>query len=210
MRPTKVSADRPSIRDELVLCLLTREDNCRSSWRDLTQCQISLPQHLDLTIRVYGGSGTAQVLFQSIVDRPTNIVGQIGQILLNPRTQLLTMVSIAIVVGQTECILGEILVHPNFHLAWYAFRRPTRSHDSLPRNRVQISGVSRISGTTFATEAEIRGLGNLFVLTTKRLIRTFASSGLGMARLLPSIYRRLAIVLLVTLSGRCFGRTRNY
>lgn len=153
----KDSLDPPSTRDELSLCLRVSADNCRSSWRDLTSCRVSLPQRLDLTILVYGGSDTDRVLFQSIVDRPTSIVGRTGQIPWNPSTQLPTVVSIVLAVGQTEYILAEILARESFRLEWYVFRRPTRSHGLLPRNRVRISGASRISGTTFATERAILG-----------------------------------------------------
>lgn len=206
----KDSVSRPSIRDELRLCLRISEGDCQSSWRDLTSCQVSLPQRSGLTIRVYGGSGTDQVLFQSIVDRPTNTVGLTGQIPWNPSTQLPTVVSTVIAVGQTEYILAEILARESFLLEWYVYRRPTQSHGSLPRNRVRISGASKISGTTFATGHEDLGLESLFVLTTRLLTKTFALLGPVTARLLPSIYRRLAIVSPVTLWGRCFGVTRDY
>jgi len=206
----KDSVGRPSTRDELSLCLRISEGDCQSSWRDLTSCQVSLPQRSGLMIRVYGGSDTAQVLFQSIVDRPTNTVGLTGQIPWNPSTQLPTVFSIVIAVGQTEFTMAEILAHESFRLECCVFRRPTRSHGSLPRNRVRISGASRISGTTFATEREELGLISLFVSTIKLLTKNFALWGPGMARLLPSIYRRLAIVSPVTLLGRCFGKIRDY
>lgn len=206
----KDSVDRPSIRDELSLCLRKSEGDCLSSWQDLTSCQVSLPQRSGLMIRVYGGSDTAQVLFQSIVDRPTSTVGLIGQIPWNPSTQLPTVVSIVIAVGQTEYTLAEILARESFHLEWCVFRRPTRSHGSLPRNRVRISGASRICGTTFVNDRQILGLMDLFASAIKLIIKNFASWGPGMARLLPSIYRRLAIVSPVTLLGRCFGKIRDY
>jgi len=201
---------RPSTRDELSLCLRISEGDCRSSWRNLTSCQVSLPQRSGLTIRVYGGSDTAQVLFQSIVDRPTSTVGLTGQIPWNPSTQLPTVVSTVIAVGQTEYILAEILARESFVLEWCVYRRPTQSRGLLPRNRVRISGASRISGTTFATEVETLGLMNLFAFAIKVLTRVSALLGPGMARLLPSIYRRLAIVSPVMLWGRCFGKIRDY
>jgi hypothetical protein len=200
---------RASIRDELSLFLRKSEGDCRSSWRNLTSCQVSLPQRSDLMIRVYGGSDMDQVLFQSIVDRPTNTVGLTGQIPWNPSIQLPTVVSIVIAVGQTEYILGEILAQESFLLEWYVFRRPTRSRGSLPRSRVRISGASKISGTTFANDPSVLGLIDLFVLTINRLTKSFVSWGPGAARLLPLIYQRLAIVSLVTLLGRCFGVIRN-
>jgi hypothetical protein len=202
--------DRPSIRDELSLCLRESVDSCRTSWRNLTSCQVSLPRRSDLMIRVYGGSDTAQVLFQSIVDRPTSTVGLTGQIPWNPSFQLQTMVSIVIAVGQTEFTLVEISAQRSFHLEWCVFQRPTRNHGSLPRSRVRISGASRISGTTFAPEAETLGLISLFASAIKLLIKSCALLGPGMARSLPSIYRRLVIVSPVTLLGRCFGAIRNY
>jgi hypothetical protein len=204
------SMRRPSIRDELSLCLRKSEGDCQSSWQDLTSCQVLLPQRSVLMIRVYGGSDMDQVLSQSIVDRPTSIVGQTGQILWNPSTQLQTVVSIVIAVGQTEYILAEISALTSFRLEWYVFRRPTRSHGLLPRSRVRISGASKISGTTFAYDRVVRGLIDLFVLTTNLLTKNFASWGPVTARLLPSIYRRLAIVSPVTLLGRCFGKIRDY
>jgi hypothetical protein len=197
-RPMKDSVGLPSMRDELRLRLCESRDDCQNSWQDLTSCQVLLPQRSDLTIRVYGGSDTDQVLFQSIVDRPTNTVGLTGQIHWNPRFQLPTMVSIVIAVGQTEFILAEILALPSCRLEWYVSRRPTQDHGSLPRNRVRISGASKISGTTFATEAEQPGLTSLFAFAINLLTRSYALWGPGMARLLQSIYRWLATVSPVT------------
>jgi hypothetical protein len=206
----KDSVDPPSMRDELEVCLrLKSEDDCLSSWRTLTSCQVSLPLRSGLTIRAYGGSGTDQVLFQSIVDRPINIIGQIGQIPWNPSFQLLTMVSIVIAVGQTEFILDEVSVPPNCHLEWYVYRRPTRDHGSLPRNRVRISGANRICGTTFITEAEVVGSITSFAFAIRVITSAFAKWGPGTVRLLRSIYRVLATVSPVTLLGRCFGVTRD-
>lgn len=202
---------RRSTRLELTLGLrVLHADHCPSSWRDLTSCQISLPPHSDLTIRMYGGSDTAQVLFQSIVDLPTNTVGRIGRIPWNASTQLPTVVSTVIAVGQTEYILDERLVHKDYVLGWYVFLRPTRSRGLLPRSRVQISGVSRISGTTFATGRRSHGLTALFASAIKALTKTYALWGPGLARLLPLIYQRLATVSPATLLGRCFGQIRNY
>jgi hypothetical protein len=203
------STRRPSIRDELSLCLRKSEGDCQSSWQDLTSCQVLLPQRSDLMIRVYGGSDMDQVLFQSIADRPTSIVGLTGRMLWNPSFQLQTVVSIVIAVGQTEYILAEISARESFLLEWYVFRRPTRSHGLLPRSRVRISGASKISGTTFAYDRVVLGLTDLFVSTINLLTKNFASWGPVAARLLPSIYRRLAIVSPVTLLGRCFGKIRD-
>jgi hypothetical protein len=206
----KDSVNRLSTRQEYSLSLRICEDNCRSSWRDLTSCLVSLPPRSGLTILQRGGSDMDQVLFQSIVDLPTNTVGLTGQIPWNPSTQLPTVVSTVIVVGQTEFILDERYAQESLLLEWYVFLRPSRSRGSLPRSRVQISGVSRISGTTFAIDADPRGLTALFAFAIKALIRSSVLWGPELARLLPSIFRRLAIVSPVTLLDRCFGKIRDY
>lgn len=205
----KDSVSQLSIKEEYRLCLRGSEGNCPSSWQDLTSCQVLLPRHLDLMIRVYGGSGMDQVLFQSIVDLPTSTVGLIGRIPWNPSTQLPTMVSIVIAVGQTELTIAEILARESWNLEWSVFRRPTPSRGSSPRNRVRISGASKICGTTFEIDARLPGLVSLFVSTIKPLTSSFARLGLELARLLPLICQRLAIVSPATLLGRCFGVTRN-
>lgn len=206
----KDSVSQLSIRDDFRLSIRKSGTTCRASWRHLTSCQVSLPLRSDLMIRVYGGSGTALVLFQSIVVRPINIIGQTGPIPWNPSTQLPTMVSIALAVGQTEYTLIEFRARKSFVLEWCVSRRPTRGRGLLPRSRVQISGASRISGITFADERRILGLVDSFAFAIRVSTKIFARLGPAMARLLQSIYRLLAIVSPVTLLDRCFGKTRNY
>jgi hypothetical protein len=206
----KDSLDPPSMRDELRLSLRLREGDCRSSWQDLTSCQILLPPRSDPMIRVYGGSGTDQVLFQSTLDLPISTIGQIGQIPWNPSTQLPTVVSIVIAVGQTEFTLAEKLALTSFDLDYCVSRRPTRNRDSLPRSRVRISGVSKMLDTTSTLDVKEAGLTIFVDFTTKVLTSAFARLGLGMARWLPLIYQRLVTEFPVTSWGRCFGRTRDY
>lgn len=207
----KDSVRRPSIKDVLTVRFrLKSESDCRSSWQDLTSCQILLPPRSGLTARLSGGSGTDLALFQSIVDRPTSTVGLTGQIIWKASTQSRTMVSIILAVGQTEFIVARISARKSFVLGYYVSRRPTRNPALLRRSRAPISGVSKISDTTLTNEQLAHGLTTLFAFTIKALIRVCASSGPGMARLLQSIYRLLAIVSPVTLWGRCFGQTRNY
>jgi hypothetical protein len=206
----KDSQSHLSIKDVYQLSIRKGGTTCRASWRHLTSCQVSLPPRSDLMIRVYGGSGTAQVLFQSIVVRPTNIVGQTGPIPWNPSTQLPTMVSIVLAVGQTEYTLERFQARKSFVLEWCVCRRPTRSRGLLPRNRVQISGANRICGTTFATERRILGLVDSFAFAIRITTKICARLGPVMARLLQSISRLPAIVSPVTWLGRCFGKTRDY
>lgn len=205
----KDSKDLPSIKDDYRLSIRKSGSNCRASWRHLTSCQVSLPRHSDLTIRVYGGSGTAQVLFQSIVVRPTNIVGQTGPIPWNPSSQLPTMVSIVLAVGQTEYTLERFQARKSFVLEWCVSRRPSRSRGLLPRSRAQVNGASKIFGTIFAIERETLGLVSLFTFVINLTTRSFARSGPVMVRLLQSISRLLATVSHVMLLDRCFGKIRN-
>jgi hypothetical protein len=206
----KDSVSHLSITDDYRLLIRKRGSSCRASWRHLTSCQVSSPQHLGLTIRVYGGSGTARVLFQSIGVLPTSTVGQTGPIPWNPSTQLPTMVSIVIAVGQAEYTLKEFQARKSFVLEWCVSQRPTRVRGSLPRNRVQVSGANKICGTTFATERRILGLVDSFAFAIRVTTKICARLGPGMARLLQSISRLPAIVSPVTLLDRCSGKTRNY
>lgn len=206
----KDSVGHPSTKDECRLSFHMKGTNCRASWRHLTGCQVSLPRRSGLIIRVIGGSGTAQVLFQSIAVQPTSTVGRTGRIRLNPSSQLPIMVSIIIAVGHVEYTLKEFRVRKNSVLEWCVYRRPTRGRGLLPRSRVPKCGASKISGTTLTTERRILGLVNLFAFAIRLTTKICARLGPGMARLLQSISRLPAIVSLVTLSDRCFGKTRSF
>jgi hypothetical protein len=178
----KDSVDPPSMRDELRLSLRLREGDCRSSWQDLTSCQILLPPRSDPMIRVYGGSGTDQVLFQSILDLPTSTVGLTGQIPWNPSTQLPTVVSIVIAVGRTEFTLAEKLALTSFDLDYCVSRRPTRNRDSLPRSRALTCGANKVSGITLRDVANLPGLMSFFASAIKLSTRIFVYVDLVMAR----------------------------
>lgn len=205
----KDSKSRHSTMDVLAVWVRVSEPNCRFSWQDWTSCLVLLPQHLDLMILMYGGSGTDQVLSRNIVARPTSIAGLTGQIFLRPSTPLQTMVSIVIAAGHTEYTIMEVPAQMSLDLDFCVFPRPSRSLGLLPRSLVRISGVNKICGTTSVAGPEDPGLGDLFVLTINLLIRNSAFVVPGMARLLRSIYRPQAIVSAVMLLGRCFGKTRD-
>lgn len=139
----------------------------------------------------------------------TSSVGRTGLIVWRTCSLLLIVVSTIMQVGLTV-LMNQKLDQQIQRADSLAFGRHSLSLGLLPQSQVNISGASRISGTTSAIEQGALGLADLSCLGTSLATKNFVYADPKMAPSQPWISPRPATESPATLSDSTSGATRRW